>query len=242
MNEAPRTKAKAVSLRFWFYDFVKLTAALPGLIWLRPKWIFASPQAKKPLRGGYLAICNHIGFFDPVYLMLAIWYRRHHFVCDKLFFEGKKRWLFRRFLCIPVDRENFGMDTLRSIAGELRGGSLVSLFPEGHINDDSGRLAAFKSGMVLMALQGRAPIVPVYVRPKTRWYQRLRMVIGEPIDIVARYGTRPTLAQIDEIVALLQAGEEELKHYAERKSCTAPKRRADRAERSDPINPGKEGE
>ena len=146
--------------------------------------------------------------------MFAVWYRRHHFICGKEFFETKSRWLFKNFLCIPVDRQNFGMDSLRQITGELRAGSLVSLFPEGHINDGSGQMAAFKSGMVLMALQGRVPIVPMYFKEPVRWYNRLRLVIGEPIDIVARYGTRPSLSQIDEIVALLQDREEELKKLA----------------------------
>ena len=204
-------KAKPVSFRYLFYDFVKLTAALPGLIWLRPKWIFESPAARKRIRGGCVVIANHAGFLDPVYVMFAIWYRRHRFVCDKLFFQGKKRWLFQGFRCIPVDRENFGMDSMRKITGELRGGSLVSIFPEGHISQEGeGGLASFKSGMVLMALQGKAPIVPVYCCQKPHVYSRLRIAIGEPINIMERYGSRPSLPQIERIVEDLRAKEEEL--------------------------------
>ena len=211
-NDKPR--APLFSLRYLLYDFTKVTAAIPGLLWLRPEWIYENRQARKRIRGGALLISNHARFLDPVYLMFAVWYRRHHFICGKEFFETKSRWLFKNFLCIPVDRQNFGMDSLRQITGELRAGSLVSLFPEGHINDGSGQMAAFKSGMVLMALQGRVPIVPMYFKEPVRWYNRLRLVIGEPIDIVARYGTRPSLSQIDEIVALLQDREEELKKLA----------------------------
>ena len=107
------------------------------------------------------------------------------------------------------------MASLRQIADELRSGSVVSLFPEGHINNGSGQMAAFKSGMVLMALQGKAPIVPVYCRPKPHFYSRLRLVIGEPIDIIAQYGNRPSLSQIDKIVEDLQTKEEALKTLAE---------------------------
>lgn len=196
------------------YDFTKLTAALPGLLWLRPKWLYENKAAKKRLRGGNLVISNHAGFFDPVYVMAAVWYRRHRFICTKEFFESKARWLFRGFHCIPVDRENFGIDTLRQISGALKAGSIVSIFPEGHINDGSGEMASFKSGMVLMALQGKAPIVPIYCRPPAHWYNRLRLVIGEPIDIVASCGSRPSFSQIDGIVEMLQRKEEELKHIA----------------------------
>lgn len=211
-NPQPKNKAKLFSLRYWFYDFVKLTAALPGLIWFRPKWIYENEAARKRIRGGALIIANHGGFFDPICVMTAIWYRRHHFVCDKMFFQGKKRWLFERFLCIPVDRENVGMDLLRTVADELKAGSLVSLFPEGHVQEESGGagLASFKSGVVLMALQGKAPIVPVYCRPKPHWWSRLRMVIGEPVDLNERYGKRPSLSQIEKISETLRAKEVEL--------------------------------
>ena len=220
MNEKPNkkeqtsSKAKLFSLRYLFYDFVKLTAALPGLLWFRPKWLYESRAARKRIRGGCLLIANHNGFFDPICVMLAVWYRRHRFVCDKIFFTGKKRWLFQHFLCIPVDRENVGMDTLRTIAGELKSGSLVSLFPEGHIarEEESGQsgVAAFKSGAVLMALQGKVPIVPVYCRQKPRFWSRLRIAVGEPIDIIERYGPRPSLSQIEQISEELRAKEQEL--------------------------------
>lgn len=218
MNEQKTGKQPLFALKYLAYDFIKVTAALPGLIWLRPRWMFASPEAKKPLRGGNLVIANHVGFLDPLYLMYAVWYRRHRFVCGKEFFETRARWFFRAFRCIPIDRENFGLDSLRLIADELRAGSLVTMFPEGHINGEGGEeIAAFKPGMVLMALQGRAPVVPVYFRPRKHWYSRLRVVIGEPLDIVKTYGTHPSLGQIDEIVSLLRGRVEKLKILAEKK-------------------------
>ena len=215
MNQDKKSRAKLFSLKYLVHDFIKVTAALPGLLWLRPRWKYENASARKRIRGGAVVIANHIGFFDPVYLMFAIWYRRHHFICGKEFFDSKYRWWFEHFLCIPVDRQNFNMNSLRQISDELKAGSLVTLFPEGHINDGSGAMAAFKSGMVLMALQGKAPVIPVYLRPKAHFYSRLTVVIGEPIDIIARYGKRPSMQQIDEIAAELQHKEEELKKIAE---------------------------
>ncbi len=214
MNQETSNHAKLFSLKYLVHDFVKVTAALPGLLWLRPRWKSETGNARKRIRGGAVVIANHAGFFDPIYLMFAVWYRRHHFICGKEFFESKSRWCFEEFLCIPVDRQNFNLGSLRQISDELKSGSLVSLFPEGHINDGSGQMAAFKSGMVLMALQGKAPIVPIYCRPKAHFWNRLTVVIGEPIDIIARCGKRPSMQQIDEIAAELQRKEEELKQLA----------------------------
>lgn len=212
MRNGEKKQNSVFSLRYWFYDFVKITSALPGLLAFRPKRIYETPQARKKLRGGALLIANHVGFTDPVYLMLTIWYRRHHFICIEDFFRSKARWLFVHFLCIPIDRENFSMDSFREITGHLQAGEIVSMFPEGHVNDTpDGAVSSFKSGMVLMAMRSGVPIVPIYVRKPNHWYERLVVVIGEPVDITKQYGSRPSFAQVEELAALLHNKEIELK-------------------------------
>ena len=204
------------------YDFVRVTAS-PGLIVLRPKLVYENEAAerfvKHGMKGGVLLISNHSGFFDPVHLMLSIWRRRHHFVCIKDFFEGNgfKRWLFTQFHCIPIDRDNFSMGSLRRITDELKAGKLVSMFPEGHINEETEGVAAFKSGMVLMAMRSGVPIVPVYVRRFEGFPRRLVMAVGEAIDIAELCGGRPTMSRIDEISALLHEKEDELRELAEKR-------------------------
>lgn len=194
------------------YDFVRITAAIPGLLVLRPKLVYENENARKKLRGGILLIANHGGFFDPVHLMLSIRSRRHHFVCTKEFFEGNrlKRWLFRQFHCIPIDRDNFSMGSLRRITDELKQGHLVSMFPEGHVVND-GSIAPFKSGMVLMAVQAGCPILPVYVKKREHFLSRLIVAVGEPVDIKALYGPRPSLGQIEETAAMLHEKESVLR-------------------------------
>lgn len=206
MSEQAKTRKNPFS--YLFYDFVKLTSALPGFIVFRPKRIYENEAAKEKIRGGALIISNHIGFFDPIYLMFAVWYRRHHFICRAEFFKSKARLLFKGFHCIPIDRENFSMDSFRTITAHLTGGKLVSMFPEGHI---SGEQAAFKSGMVLMAVKGGAPIVPVYIKKREHFYNRLTVVIGAPVDAAAFCGARPAFAKIGELTAYLQTKEDELK-------------------------------
>ena len=205
-----KNKNGPFSLRYLVFDIIKITAALPGLIWFRPKWIYESREAKKKVRGGALVVSNHNGIFDPIYLMFAVWYRRHHFICTKELYESRARPLFRAFMCIPIDRANFGIDSMRTITDELKRGSLVSIFPEGKINVGTDAVSAFKSGMVLMALRGNAPIVPVYIKKKKHFWSRLTFVIGEKTDVSAAYGERPTLPQIEEISEEVRKKEERL--------------------------------
>ncbi len=195
-----------------FYDFVKITGGIPGFLFFRPKLLYANDAAKERVRGGALLIANHFGFFDPIYLQFALWYRRMRFVCLKQFFDSKAGWLFYAVHCIPVDRENIGMDTVREIVDSLKKDEVVGMFPEGQINTEPGDLAAFKSGMVLMGLQSKKPIIPVYIKPRYHWYDRLVLAIGEPVD-VGNMGASG-MAALDEAAKLLHDREEELKKLA----------------------------
>ncbi len=201
---------------YLLFDFIRITA-IPGLLWFRPKYLYAGESARKRIRGGAIVMANHTGIFDPVYLMLAIWYRRLHFICAREFFDGKfTSWLFRQFHCIPIDRESFSMESLRRITEELRQGHVVSIYPEGRINTGE-QLSPFKSGMVLMALKSECPIVPVYIRPRRHWYSRLVVCVGDRIDVKEALGPRPSLRRMDEMAALLEEREKELAALAEGK-------------------------
>lgn len=210
MNELQKNKPYPKNL---LYDFAKVTAAVPGLLAFRPKIIFENEAARKPIRHAALLVGNHTGYLDPVYMQFAIWYRRHHFICTKEFFEGKRRFFFKNFLCIPIDRDNFGMNSFREIVSHLKQGELVSMFPEGRIEDG---LKTFKAGVVLMALQSGAPIVPIYIKRQAKWTERLTMAIGEPIAISNNSGSRPSISQIEEIAARLYDKEIQLRELCER--------------------------
>ncbi len=220
MKEARKNKKNP--FRYFIYDFAKVTAAPPALLGLRPKILYEDGEAKKRIRGGALVIANHIGMTDPIVLMTTIWYRRHRFICLNTFFERPVTgWFFKRFHCIPVDRDNFGMETLRQIVGHLKDGKLVTMFPEGHmVVGDHTQLDSFKSGMVLMAAMSRCPIVPVYIRPRKKWWNRQVVVIGRPFDVTAAYGPMPSLPDMEKIASILHRQEEHLAAIAEERRKT----------------------
>jgi 1-acyl-sn-glycerol-3-phosphate acyltransferase len=206
-NDKEVKKAKLFSFKNIVLDFVRITAA-PGLLWFRPKHIYENEAAKKKIKGAAIVIMNHVGMIDPMYLMLAIWYRRHRFVCKADLMKSKLGgfWL-RLFRCIPIDRENASFNSMRQIVDVLKEGNLVSMFPEGQVNLGSEMPAAFKSGMILMSVQSGAPIIPVYIKPRKHAYERIIAVIGEPFSVTEKYGPRPKFSQIDEAAQYLREKE-----------------------------------
>ena len=207
-----RTRAKLFDFDYILFDIGKALAIVPGLIWMRPKWRYETENAKKRIRGGAILIFNHAGFVDPIAAQFAVWYRRQHFVATKeLFHTPFLRWLFGVFHCIEVDRENFSMNTFRDITEHLKGGKIVSIFPEGHINTTSDTsVTPFKSGVVMMALRSGMPVVPVYMKMPDKWYRRAVFVIGDTIDLRSKYGALPSMKVIADITADLHNKELEL--------------------------------
>ena len=200
---------------YFFYDFVKVTAAIPGLLWFRPKCIYVNENAKKKIKGGALLISNHSSNIDPMILMFAIYYRRHHFIATKELFDTKlKRFIFESFHCIEIDRENFGMNIFRNIIDLLKNEKLVAMFPEGHVTNNE-EVQKFKSGMVLISVSSKKPIIPIYVKIRKSLWRRQYVIIGEPINPSEMLPKMPSLSDMDGIAEILREKEKELKAIAD---------------------------
>ncbi len=183
MNCKEERKPKKKRKSNFLYDFVKITGALPALIWMRPKVIYTG-QGKPDLKGTLVCV-NHGSFTDPVLLHCAFWYKRLHFLATTDLFQTKaKKFFFTQMHCIPVDKGNFNLNSVHTVRDELQEGRTLVIFPEGTVNrEGEDELLAFKSGAPFMAYMANAPILPVYVKPTKKWYHRRVVVVGEPIDV-----------------------------------------------------------
>lgn len=209
-------KKRKFSLLFIPHDIIKIILGIPGLIWHRPKLYYENKKSREHIKGGAIIISNHLGFYDPIYIQYAVWYRRHHFICLQKFFNSKLSWLFKCFLCIPIDKENFSMNSFHNIVDHLENDELVSMFPEGKVNDGSGEMATFKSGVILMALKSKKPIIPLYINEKKHWYERIRMIIGEPIILD---NSISSFSSVNSAINIVKEKEDKLKTILEDYIC-----------------------
>lgn len=195
------------------YDFVKITGAIPALIWLRPK--IYRPYGRKLPKGAVLISSNHITMIDPIIVLLAFPTRRLHSLATKdLYSSPFKRFYFNQMHCIEVDKSNFTVSAFHEVVSRLKNGRAVVIFPEGTVNrtgDDT--MLAFKSGAVLMAHGASAPILPMYIVKRDKWYQRQRIVIGEPFVVNDEVGRMPTMDQLSAASDTLREKELALRDY-----------------------------
>ena len=210
MRSKNKYKARVINFRKLLYDIFKW-AGWPLFFFFRVKKIYENKSQKKHIKKGALVISNHIQYSDPMVLHIAFWYRRLHFVVMKELMPTKfKTWFYTNCGCIPIDREKFSLNSLRTITEMLKGGYMIGIFPEGHVSLDKP-MNNFKSGVVLMALQAGVPIVPTYRELRTSIWKRQRIVIGEPIDIKEKFGPNIGMKEVEEITKYLFDKEQELK-------------------------------
>ena len=166
---------------FFFYKFVKVTGIYPAILVLRPKKIYM--EGKTSLKGPCLVVANHSSMLDPTYIMCAIPSRCPVFVATSELFRTRiGKWFFTHVHCIEVNKENFSMSTFHGVRDNLDAGHMVVIFPEGAVHQGDQRVDQFKDGAAMMALRCKAPIIPIYVRPREHWYQRTMVAVGPRIS------------------------------------------------------------
>lgn len=201
------------------YDFVKITGAIPTLLWMRPKILY--PFGRPRMRGAMLVSANHRSFLDPVIVHCTFKGRRLHCLATKELYNTKiKERFFNLMHCIKTDKENFSLSAFHDVIERLQEGKVVVIFPEGQVNlgkeeRPDGGLSPFKSGAALMAHKSGAPILPIYIVKREKWYQRQTVVVGKPIDVCAILGKMPSLEALTQVSEELRNMELELFVYYE---------------------------
>jgi len=117
-----------------------------------------------PSTGGAVVVINHTSYVDflPAALAAKRRHRRLRFMIKAEMQQFKVvNYLIKHSKTIPVDR-GAGADAYVEAVRRLREGELVAVYPEATISR-SFELKEFKSGAVRMALEARAPMVPLIV-------------------------------------------------------------------------------
>ena len=215
MNSTDKqNKNKKKRNNYFVYDFVKITGIIPAFLWMRAKIIRVGEKKPKRIKGGALISANHVSFADPILIHCVFWYRRLHFLAPTDLFNTKlKGWFFSQLHCIPVDKENFSVNSFHEVCDDLNAEKLVAIFPEGQVNRTGEQLLGFKSGVVLMAYKCNKPIVPMYIIPVEKWYKRRVVLLSDPINVRELCGKMPSMEDCKKISELLREKEMELMEY-----------------------------
>ncbi len=152
-----------------FFATIYVTRLLPGdLLRLIVLSIVRTVYKVKPVNpqhvpreGGVLLLPNHVSYVDAVILGAACDRPVRFVMWDVLYRLWWLNWFLRIVGVVPISPTR-AKDAVRSVANALKEGRVVCLFPEGQITRH-GMMNELRKGFELMARQGDAMVVPVYL-------------------------------------------------------------------------------
>ena len=163
------------------------------MVLFRPK---VSGLRNVPVTGPVILASNHLSFSDSVFMPLVV-PRKVTFLAKSEYFTSPgpkgllKKLTFIALGQVPVDRSGGRRSEAALMTGlqVLSDGNCLGIYPEGTRSPD-GRLYKGRTGLVRLALESGAPIIPIAmfdtdkiqptgkVIPKI---MRVKMIFGEPI-------------------------------------------------------------
>lgn len=149
-----------------------------------------------PVTGPVILASNHLSFSDSVFMPLVV-PRKVTFLAKSEYFTSPgpkgllKKLTFLALGQVPVDRSGGRRSEAALITGlkVLSDGNCLGIYPEGTRSPD-GRLYKGRTGLVRLALESGAPIIPIAmfdtdkIQPSGKLIpkiMRVKMVFGEPI-------------------------------------------------------------
>ena len=105
---------------------------------------------------------------------------------------------------IFIDREGNDINAIKECMKALKAGKKLFIFPEGtRLKDESAIMGEIKSGLALIAIKTKTPIVPMWVVQKPRLFRKSQYIIGKPFELSEFYGKKldeETLNEANNIV------------------------------------------
>jgi len=136
-----------------------------------------------PLEGNVIIAANHKSNLDPIFVASSMTTREVAAIAKKELFDHKVLgFILKKLNTIPIDRENTGIATVKQILRAIKYGYVLGLFPEG-TRVKGKEFGQAKAGLSLFASKGKANVVPISVISSYKLFSRVKIYIGEPIDM-----------------------------------------------------------
>lgn len=167
-----------------------------------------------PGSGAYLICPNHSGMADPFWAMFALRPKKlprsmaKKELMDVPVLSSLLKWLG----VFGVDRDGADINAVKTGLKCLKSGQQLLIFPEG-TRVRKGKNVKPKGGAVLLSYRTGAPILPMYISPRSHPFCPITCVIGEPV--MPQFDTsRPREEDILRIADELMKKTYELRHRA----------------------------
>ncbi len=180
----PAGRDRSLVRQAWYRVVQYLVATLAAVLL---RWR-ATGRHHLPESGGVLLVSNHLSYIDVFFLAIPL-RRPLNYVARSTLFVPVLATLMRSVGGFPIQREGMGASGMKETLKRLRGGGIVTLFPEGTRSRD-GALGPLKPGIAVLVSRAGVPVLPVGLAgtfenwPRTSLFpvpHPVRIHIGRPI-------------------------------------------------------------
>lgn len=172
-------------------------------------------------KGRAIVICTHLSNADPFILGSHI-FRENKYVMKKELAEIPGAYFLKKFGGVPIDRDNFSLESLKTIIGVLKEETQLVIFPEGTRNKlDENSINEVKNGVAMFAIKGKSDIVPLVTYKKPKLFKMNYILVGDPIkvkDFMTSKSNKENINNLSDAIQETLGGlKEELKQVRENK-------------------------
>lgn len=161
-----------------FVGFVKITGAIPALIFLKPRVKRLTKKLPKPC----IVVANHNSLLDFVLLLLVFPFRTIRFLMAEVLYNKSKlfAWFLNSIGGIRVERDTKDFSFVSDAVQALDDKQTVGIFPQARL-PIKNKTWPFTPSTAYIAINSEAPIIPVYIDGKYGILKRTSAIVGKPI-------------------------------------------------------------
>lgn len=141
-----------------------------------------------PADGPVIVVANHASLMDPIFMGCSLKRQVFFMAKEQLFKAPLLGTAIRAVGAFPVKRGAGDREAIRSAIGVLKQGKVLGMFPEGTRYKD-GKIHPLRSGAALLAVKGKARILPMVIfgshRIKFLRFPKIKVVIGPSFSLTS---------------------------------------------------------
>ncbi|MDE6583591.1 MAG: 1-acyl-sn-glycerol-3-phosphate acyltransferase [Clostridia bacterium] len=155
-------------------------------------------------KGKAILCCNHRSNWDIALFHLFYTVKIKILAKKELFKNKLFGAMLKSYGGISIDRDANDIHAIKVCMKVLKDEQKLFIFPEGtRLKDEEKILGEIKSGLALIAIKTKTPIVPIWVKRKPKLFRKSVYIIGKPYELSEFYDIKldeETLKQANQIV------------------------------------------